>query len=1642
MPDINDPVFKAFALKASGYDPEAYDLQADGSVVPKVKQQPSAISDATEPMESGINKPKSTALQAGIHSAEANALPTVAGLGAAASTPLVLGSLGLAPETGGLSLLGLLAPLITGGAAAYGASKLQSKMLPDSVTQQLAQEQQEHPIASGIGAFAPSLPFFNPITGAKNLPGIARAGAKAFSRGMPALTAEEAGGLLSTAANVGIAGGQDIYNQSQSNEPFNWAQLGLNVGGAGLLNTPTALGAKVFSGLHPEGESIATEPMGNNKRRQLSWYGNPSENPIELPMGKTQDIGQAEQDLRNADIEKANQYRQQMEEAGQPISENTIRLMAGKLLPSNISRNEISPDELPITHNANVEKANNQVENESPEDLEARNIEQKLSGNERYKYQEESTIDDNDPRLLANAPESFKRAVYQLAARRGITLKEAAGLAKPSGQEVAGVYKSNTREAVVNPNKAGLDTPIHEVVGHGYIDDLAASTIASDRALAKKGIDIFGGDKAQAEEALASKLGVEGVPRLNDLIHGSAGRQFESWFKDFTARWKNNLGMANDADVVRHLSARSVYDAPRGSRGEIPKARYTGFQSGFGKMEGRRLFTANEDIKDENGTVMIPKDSTVSEDKLRSLGLMKYSEKSELLKPTPLSYNDLSPEDKKAYAKLHTDALTARVDREKLGSEGERSNNLIDSELALKKFESDRGMKYQEESESIKKPLPYGYWISKDGEFKPVDNHGHVRGARNIHIKENNGHITKSDDSIIVDMYRKGWNRAVFDRANNKLQVDGDGPISYSLKDKIKNFAIENGINAEYFNSGIPKSRALNIYNDNAKYQEESALKPQDVKLGSIMSDKSLSSSRKDNDLGYATFRPTRPENDTILAKEGKKAEPFIAGLNKYYNLRDEYTARYVNPLLDALKPLKSEQKDNIERVLVAERRAGISYRDELKTPQEQKAYDSIREIYKKSQQDQINANQPVKRYRNDGTSFQTLPKSYEFFHANQLDPNVIKELQDNPASQKAAAIRDAFVKHYESNGYSKEEGEGVFKGMLDAYDKGASNLAHFRGVSVEQGIGLPDSLMRPGIERNLVRYLKRTANARAFHDAIESQPDVAKSIGYTKDPWGKDLTSAQEPLHSKEVKDILGRIKGEDHNLEESKVKSFNRVATSMFLGPLTNVHIAASSLTNAIAQFKPGELPGVIGHLVTHWSDAAANALKTGYNQKQPTLFRDLLDAHSSQLERVNSLADGISRINGRGMTNDFTKTMLQAMGEYRVKLSVPLANTGDMQAIRLMRHVDPAWVKNKVYTQDEMQQMASNFGRILHGAHDSRTLPSVMLHDTAIQPFLSLASWSVGQTNNFMRHVYTPAIRDGNFTPLIMSTLGAAFGGYIIKNLRETISDKKSPIPSLTEIASSKKGLEGNIPLLAYNFMAMSSFAGFGGILSTVAKNLFDAAYKNPIQGAAFPLDEVISSSLHTMMNATSAIMNSNSAEEYLKVGSKAVADLFKENVQLARIAENWGDEAGVFGKERGRQKTLNAEEGDLRRYKMVSGQPYNDESSLDEANPYFNLKRKSFQRDEDLQDAASKLPDLIHEAVSQSNGNMEVLKNKLKVLKTSSYPSMPNPDNTPMTFWNYVKYLGETQGQDVAAKRVAEYMRNSAIGKARSAMVPSL
>jgi hypothetical protein len=793
----------------------------------------------------------------------------------------------------------------------------------------------------------------------------------------------------------------------------------------------------------------------------------------------------------------------------------------------------------------------------------------------------------------------------------------------------------------------------------------------------------------------------------------------------------------------------------------------------------------------------------------------------------------------------------------------------------------------------------------------------------------------------------------------------------------------------------------------------------------------------------YSLLPIVKPEIQPIKDLKTPEGDSVSKAIERFFPAKDIIYGKGMAPIIRAASKLSRKDLETVRQVLVKENDTKTDQSGTL-TSKQLNLYDAIRQSLLQKQQDQIAANQPVTVYGR-GTPTKRLPQIDPFYFPNRIDPKVAETFTDPKLRAKRDAYERDFLAHQTRHGISPIEAQAKWDSIISSYDETPKDYLTKFGANREmQGVGLPESMMRKGnLLGDLSAYYNRVSSDRAFHDTIESKPDVAAALNIQKDPWGNPIPKNPNEISGmKQVSNIMDRIGGEPFDADESKLKLANRIASSLMLGPLTNAHIMGSSIANVLNHVKPTEVPGAYTYAITHMNTSIEHILDTGYHRKDLSSWRDIISGANTSIDKMSALATKISNISGREITNKYTKGFLQGIGEFIIPIRAHEANLGNEQAINVMKQVDPEWISGKTYTPDEIIPIASNFASLVHGAHDARTLPGWMLKDTAIQPFFSLMSWNIAQTNQWMRHVFTPATK-GNFTPLIMSTLGATLGGYVIKEAREKLSDKKSPIPSLADIAASSRGYEGNIPNVAYNLMAMSSYVGYAGIVSVAAKAVMDMAHKNIPQGAAFPLDELISNPVNRISQAVSAMMNDDnpSIDSYVKVGSRLAFDLARENIQLGRIATSWLANTGVTGESEQYSKQLNTKESDLRRFKMVEGLPYEAQTGL-VGNPYMDMQMKQFKRTSDISEAVSQLPDLISAAVNKAGGNPEVLRSELEKLKKNNYQTMPDPDQMPLAFLRYMTFLSKTKGPDEASNRLLDYFQKREINKVKGELVPSI
>jgi len=211
-------------LIENNLDPEVYDIDAEGNV---------------------FENPIMGKTEAGLRSAAASTVPSLAAIPAAMAAGEGGALLGAPLGPVGSLVVGGLSALAGGAAAAYATSKGQEALLekysPETL-QKLSQAQEEQPVASYIGGFAPTA-----LTARPSLKGLSEL-ARPLTR---QATLREAitkpafiDPAMNVAANVAQSTGQQIAEVTQGGE-FSGGQLAADIALGTLFNRPTRLGRKL-----------------------------------------------------------------------------------------------------------------------------------------------------------------------------------------------------------------------------------------------------------------------------------------------------------------------------------------------------------------------------------------------------------------------------------------------------------------------------------------------------------------------------------------------------------------------------------------------------------------------------------------------------------------------------------------------------------------------------------------------------------------------------------------------------------------------------------------------------------------------------------------------------------------------------------------------------------------------------------------------------------------------------------------------------------------------------------------------------------------------------------------------------------------------------------------------------------------------------------------------------------------------------------------------------------------------------------------------------------------------------------------------------------------------------------------------------
>jgi hypothetical protein len=773
---------------------------------------------------------------------------------------------------------------------------------------------------------------------------------------------------------------------------------------------------------------------------------------------------------------------------------------------------------------------------------------------------------------------------------------------------------------------------------------------------------------------------------------------------------------------------------------------------------------------------------------------------------------------------------------------------------------------------------------------------------------------------------------------------------------------------------------------------------------------------------------------------------------HRFYNARSEIFGKVYGNVKNVMNRTGFTTEDG-KRLIEAQRQEELTGKPIattfFKNNAQRQVWNEYKLRYKEQGEEAVKDKQPVYDYNQHQFRIRQLSDTS---HPMMLNPKIGEILRANTDTEKVDQLKQDFLDNQKAHGVSLTDAQENLATELKAMQGTASNtgsgsMAHFNANRRAQGIPLPPSWQRDNFEQNLRAYASRNAGDRAHYKYIESNPSVMAQLGETHDAWGRPIPPTNKPVvaGNQFVKSLINESKGEVGPQGFYTERAGSSTATALFISSpaLSAVHVPISNISGIVGLTRnPIETGRTLLAGLKGMYSGVATANKNGLVIPMARPVSDIWDSSLTTAEHFQAMASIVRRI---ASFNDIaTKANLgymQAAMEFLVPKRVAQANYGEGVGAKTsqqwLRKLDPDYTIGKQYSPNETQQLASRAVGYLHGTNDPRSMPEWMMRDSEISGFFSIAHWSVAQTDRFMRDVWTPATK-GDLTPLVASMFGATLGGYIIKELREQISGKHSPIPSLQEIAASDRQFKGNAGPLAYNMISALQYAGFGGVFSQIAKWPFDVAYKNIPQAAAFPLDEEITDIGGTISNVASALANDPNIN-YVDLAKNVMAHVLTSDFRLAREGYNQLINNGMITGTLAEKKALSDKMSQLRRFEQVEGLPFNAQDASN-ANPYMNLEQKKFKLEQDPQKAVAMLPGLISNIIEHYSKTPDVMMGKLKALKENSYSTFPSMEEMPLSFFKYIGYLNRTEGPEAAQAQLMDYMKHKVINEAKSSVVP--
>jgi len=408
-------------------------------------------------------------------------------------------------------------------------------------------------------------------------------------------------------------------------------------------------------------------------------------------------------------------------------------------------------------------------------------------------------------------------------------------------------------------------------------------------------------------------------------------------------------------------------------------------------------------------------------------------------------------------------------------------------------------------------------------------------------------------------------------------------------------------------------------------------------------------------------------------------------------------------------------------------------------------------------------------------------------------------------------------------------------------------------------------------------------------------------------DGWGGqiDLSSAaNDPIADTPAVEAWKQEMNNHLSAPGDWTEDLTRIATAFQLGPLTGLRDIIGTPAHMVELIPGEDLPKVMQALYKVVTSDVRGKMEKAGDIKAKTLQPFEFNASTFSEGVLDNVLEKVRELNGRNLLESTARQWAYETGRLVGAARLSKGDTAFFEHLKI-----PNW--RELAPEDLFNATGRAFMDSAQGSYNSRGLPDWLLtgpQNKANNFLFSLQRWGVERYNNWHKNAWTPAVKEGDFKPLLRSVFGAMLTSAGLNALQEYLFNQKPPEMKWSEF------MKADNKELPYTLFSKLQNVGFAGILSSLgmaASKVNSGEVPEPINNLGWDL--VLKGSIRTGQFAHALTSRGADAAD---VFTDYLDSMARDNIQAWRLWQNrtrpdiGNREEKIFKRQQGKSPGMSA------------------------------------------------------------------------------------------------------------------------------------